>query len=337
MELYLDSADLNEIEEAFELGFLAGLTTTPTFMHRHGVTDIDGLILKLSNIVPVLQVEALGKSAEEIYAEAHRLINIGLDPKKSVFKIPVSLEGVKACKKLTDEDIMVNVHLVYTLQQAYMAMVAGATYICPLVGRMQDQGHDALSLVEQCVQAVNDYGYKSKIMFSSVRHPEHVKNAINIGVHTCTIPFKVIKALTENTLTSIGTSQFFEHTRLMTVKVIDAIDTAKNPIVSLDSSLSEALVKMTESGYGSVSVINDKGNLIGTFTDGDLRRLISKKGEVALQQKMGEFEYKDPITIDGNALLNDASDIFRKRKVDNIVVLEQQKVVGMIDIQDLNE
>ncbi len=140
MELYLDSADLKEIKEAFEPGFLAGLTTTPTFMHRHGVTDIDSLILELAKIVPVLQVEALGETLDEIYKEAHRLLDLGLDRQQTVFKIPVSLEGVKACKRLTNEGIMINVHLVYTLQQAYMAMTAGATYVCPLVGRLPGPG-----------------------------------------------------------------------------------------------------------------------------------------------------------------------------------------------------
>src|SRR5215510_14800358 len=100
MELYLDSADVKEIEEAFRLGYLDGLTTTPTFMHRDGVTDIDGLIVKLSKIVPVLQIEALGNTAEEVVAEAKRQLELGLDPKKTVFKIPVSLEGVKACRML---------------------------------------------------------------------------------------------------------------------------------------------------------------------------------------------------------------------------------------------
>ncbi|MFN7791474.1 MAG: transaldolase family protein, partial [Cyclobacteriaceae bacterium] len=194
MELYLDSADLKEIEEAFQLGFLNGLTTTPTFMHRGGVTDVDGLIVKLSKIVPVLQIEALGNTAEEVLAEAKRQLNLGLDPKKTVFKIPVSLEGVKACNMLRKEGLLVNVHLVYTLQQAYMAMHAGATYVCPLVGRLQDQGHDALDLVAQCVNAVDHYGYDTKIMFSSVRYAEHVRNAINIGVHTITAPWKVMKA-----------------------------------------------------------------------------------------------------------------------------------------------
>ena len=98
MELYLDSADLKEIEDAFKLGFLDGLTTTPTFMHRGGVTDVDALIVKLSKMVPVLQIEALGNTAEEVVKEAHRQLKLGLDPKKTVFKIPVSLEGVRALK-----------------------------------------------------------------------------------------------------------------------------------------------------------------------------------------------------------------------------------------------
>jgi TalC/MipB family fructose-6-phosphate aldolase len=334
MELYLDSADINEIREAFQLGFLAGLTTTPTFMHRHGIADVDGLILELAKIVPVLQVEALGKNAEEITAEAHRLVSIGLDPQKTVFKIPVSLEGVKACKKLTDAGLMVNVHLVYTIQQAYMAMAAGATYVCPLVGRLQDQGHDALSLVEQCVNAVNYYGYSSKIMFSSVRHPEHVRNAINIGVHTCTVPYKVIKMLTENVLTSIGTDQFFEHTRLMTVKVKEVLS-GKNPTVKMQDSVTDALLKMTESGLGCVSIINDNAELLGFFTDGDLRRKLQENGKDLLNKKMSDFEYKTPVSIQGEILLHDAATVFKKHNVDNLVVLNDKTVVGILDIQDV--
>ncbi len=102
----------------------------------------------------------------------------------------------------------------YTVQQAYIALSAGATYVCPLVGRLQDQGHDALSLIEQCVDAVENYAYPSKIMFSSVRHPEHVRNALNLGVHACTIPWKVMKQLAKNHFTEIGTKEFVDHTRL---------------------------------------------------------------------------------------------------------------------------
>lgn len=335
MELYLDSADLKEIEEAFQLGFLNGLTTTPTFMHRGGVTDVDGLIVKLSKIVPVLQIEALGNTANEILAEAKRQLNLGLDAKKTVFKIPVSLEGVKACNLLRKEGLLVNVHLIYTLQQAYMAMHAGATYVCPLVGRLQDQGHDALDLVDQCVGAVEHYGYDTKIMFSSVRHAEHVRNAINIGVHTITAPWKVLKALTDNNLTALGTQQFVEHTKLMTVRVKDVLN-SKNPIVSADTSVTDALVKMTEYGFGSITVTKD-GKVVGVFTDGDLRRKLQENGREILTKKIGEFQYKEPISIDSDALLNEAADLFKKTKVDTILVTESGKPIGMLDIQDLKD
>jgi hypothetical protein len=98
MELYLDSADIKEIDEAFKLGFLTGLTTTPTFMHRGGVTNIDKMILDLAKKVPILQVEALGETAEEVVKEAKRQLKMGLKKETTVFKIPVSLEGLRACK-----------------------------------------------------------------------------------------------------------------------------------------------------------------------------------------------------------------------------------------------
>lgn len=334
MELYLDSANLKEIEEGFKLGFLDGLTTTPTFMQREGITDIDGTIVKLSKMVPVLQIEALGNTAEDVKKEAIRQLNLGLDPKKTVFKIPVSLEGVRACDLLRKEGLMVNVHLVYTLQQAYMAMHAGASYVCPLVGRLQDQGHDALALVEQCVNAVDHYGYDTKIMFSSVRNSEHVRNAINLGVHTITVPLKVLKGLTDNNFTTVGTEQFLADTRLMTVRVKEAIN-AVNPIVAPGTNLKDAIVKMTEFGFGCVTVTNDDGSVRGIFTDGDLRRLLQKDGEHILDKKIGDLAHNSPISIDANALLNEASGIFKKAGVDNILVTENGKPIGMLDIQDL--
>ena len=336
MELYLDSANLKEIEEGFKLGFLDGLTTTPTFMQREGIMDIDSTIVKLSKMVPVLQIEALGNTAEDVVKEAHRQLDLGLDPKRTVFKIPVSLEGVRACNLLRKDGLMVNVHLVYTLQQAYMAMHAGASYVCPLVGRLQDQGHDALALVEQCVEAVHHYGYDTKIMFSSVRNSEHVRNAINIGVHTITVPLKILKGLTDNNFTTIGTEQFLSDTRLMTVRVKEAIN-GLNPLVNESSNLKDAIVKMTEYGFGCVTVINEDGSIKGVFTDGDLRRLLQKDGEHILDKKIGSLEYKTPISIDANALLNDANALFKKMNVDTILVTDNNKPFGMLDIQDLKK
>jgi transaldolase len=334
MELYLDSANLKEIEEGFKLGFLDGLTTTPTFMQKEGITDIDGTIVRLSKMVPVLQIEALGNTAEEILKEAKRQLNLGLDPARTVFKIPVSLEGVRACKMLRNEGLLVNVHLVYTLQQAYMAMQAGASYVCPLVGRLQDQGHDALALVEQCVDAVDYYGYDTKIMFSSVRNNEHVRNAINIGVHTITVPLKILKSLTENNFTMLGTEQFIRDTRLMTVKVREAVN-GVNPLVPSSTPLADAIVKMTEYGFGAITVINTDGSVKGVFTDGDLRRVLGSDGRDVLGKKMDAFKYNTPISIDADLLLNEAAGIFKKTNVDTLLVTSSGKPIGMLDIQDL--
>ena len=334
MELYLDSANLKEIEEGFKLGFLDGLTTTPTFMQREGITDIDGTIVKLSKIVPVLQIEALGDTAEDILKEAKRQLALGLDKNKTVFKIPVSLEGVRACKMLRNEGLLVNVHLVYTLKQAYMAMQAGATYVCPLVGRLQDQGHDALTLVEQCVDAVEYYGYDTKIMFSSVRTLEHVRNAINIGVHTITVPLKIMKQLTENNFTTVGTEQFIADTRLMTVRVKEAIN-GVNPLVQADTNITDAIVKMTEFGFGAITVVNKDNSVLGMFTDGTLRRIISEKGRDVLQKELSDLTYNVPISVEAGALLNEAAGIFKRTNVDTLLVLDNGKPIGILDIQDM--
>jgi TalC/MipB family fructose-6-phosphate aldolase len=334
MELYLDSVDFKEIEAALDFGFIKGLTTTPTFMHRHGITDIDGAIVKLSGMVPELQVEALGNTPDAILAEAERLLGLPLE-REPVFKVPISNEGVKACKRLTDKGHRVNVHLIYTLNQAYMAMEAGAAFICPLAGRMQDQGHDAIQLYEQCVDVIDRYGYESKVMFSSVRHAEHVRQAMLAGVHVCTMPFSVMKNLCENTLTALGTAQFREHTALMTMRVKDVIRDS-NPVCETSETLSSAMVKMTESRLGTVTLVDRSGEVAGVFTDGDLRRKLQSSGRTILDKKLSEIGFStSPITVDREALLNDAVRIFKKNEVDSIIVVDGKKPVGVLDVQDL--
>jgi transaldolase len=335
MELYLDSVDFKEIEAALDYGFIKGLTTTPTFMHRHGITDIDGAILKLSKMVPELQVEALGDTPDEIVAEAERLVGLGLDTSKTVFKVPISNEGVKACSRLRGRGYKVNVHLIYTLNQAYMAMEAGASFICPLAGRMQDQGHDAIQLFEQCVDVIDRYGYDSKVMFSSVRHAEHVRQAMLTGVHVCTMPFSVMKNLCENTLTALGTAQFREHTALMTMRVKDVIRQS-NPVCETGETLSSAMVKMTESRLGLVTLVDSKGAVAGVFTDGDLRRKLQSGGRAILDQSLATIGFsKTPLTIDRESLLNDAVKAFKKAELDSIVVVDGNRPVGVLDVQDL--
>jgi TalC/MipB family fructose-6-phosphate aldolase len=335
MKLYLDSVDIAEIREAFELGFLAGLTTTPPFMHRHGITDIDAAIVQLSGIVPELQVEALGETYDEIIGAAHRLLELPL-ARPPVFKVPVSNVGVRACAALRREGHRVNVHLVYTLNQAYMAMAAGASFVCPLAGRLQDQGHDAVALVEQCVDLVHRYGYETEIMFSSVRHPDHIRQALMAGAHVCTVPWSVMKRLNDNVLTDLGTSQFFEHTRAMTQRVGEIIS-RRNPTVPRTARLMEALIAMTESRLGAATIVDDGGAVAGIITDGDVRRALQAKGRGVLDAPVGEIVERahPPVTIGLRALLNEAVKLVRQHEIDNVIVVDGDRPVGLLDVQDL--
>lgn len=334
MDLYLDSVDFKEIEAALEFGFVKGLTTTPTFMHRHGITDIDGAIVKLSKMVPELQVEALGETLDEILAEADRILSLPL-ARPPVFKVPICNAGVKACRRLTDKGHRVNVHLIYTLNQAYMALEAGAAFVCPLAGRLQDQGHDAIALFEQCVDVIERYGYGAKVMFSSVRYPEHVRQALLSGVHVCTMPFGVMSHLCDNALTTVGTAQFREHTQLMTLKVGDVIR-SENPVCAPADTLTTAMVKMTESRLGAVTLVGEDGRVAGVFTDGDLRRRLQEHGREILDETLAQIGFSHtPVTVARTALLNDAVRLFKEAQVDTIIVVDGDKPAGLLDIQDI--
>lgn len=334
MELYLDSADFKEIESAFKLGFLAGLTTTPTFMQREGVLDVDTTIVQLADIVPVLQIEALGHTAEEIVAEAKRQEALGLDRARTVYKIPISMEGARACKMLRSEGFLVNLHLVYTLQQAYIAMAAGATYVCPLVGRLQDQGSDALGLVAAIVDMKLQHGYDTKIMFSSVRHLEHVRNAIELGVDTITVPWKVMQQMTYNHLTQLGTDQFYVDNRKVSTTVAQAmrqVDVCLSP----SASVQDALVHMTKGGFGAV-VLTDEGRPVGMFTDGDIRRWLQSEAKPSMDQTLSSIcPPSNPAWIQSTAKLSEAEKRFAEAKVDQLVVIEDGRVLGLLDVQDL--
>ena len=156
----------------------------------------------------------------------------------------------------------------------------------------------------------------------------------NIGVHVCTVPWKVMKQFTSNHFTEVGISQFVEHTKLMTVTV-KAVLSNKKATVSQNATITDALVQMTATGFGCVAVLDDTEKLVGTFTDGDLRRLIENEGEHAVTKNLGDLSFNPPITIQGEELLHKASEIFREKGVDNLIVLHDDEVVSQIDIQDL--
>jgi CBS domain-containing protein len=172
-------------------------------------------------------------------------------------------------------------------------------------------------------------------MFSSVRHAEHVRQAMLTGVHVCTMPFSVMKNLCENTLTTLGTAQFREHTALMTMSVKDVIRES-NPTCETNDTLASAMVKMTESRLGTVTLVDGKGQVAGIFTDGDLRRKLQSGGRSILDKKLADIGFTTtPVTIDAAALLNEAVKVFKSKALDSIIVVDGKKPVGVLDVQDL--
>lgn len=209
MELYLDTVKIEDVKAACKLGIIDGVTTTPTFMRREGIDNPDSTILEIASMVPVIQIEALGRTKKEIINEVTRLETLGLSRDKTVYKIPMANVGISACSELVKGGFKVNLHLVYTLQQAYLAMKAGATYVCPLIGRLQDQGIDGLEVIKSFVEMKRKYKFNSEIMFSSVRNSGHIRSAIEAGADVCTIPWSIMEELASNSLTELHTEDFY--------------------------------------------------------------------------------------------------------------------------------
>ena len=335
MELYLESHDLKEIEEAFKSGIPSGLTTSPGFIQRSTISDETALIQKLSSLASVIQIDAIGEKSETIVHEAHRLMSLGISPDSIVLRIPVSMEGIKACRILSKEGIQINIQSIFTLQQAYVAMQAGAAYVSIPAGKLQDHGYDSSALLEQSISCAKKYNYQTKIMITEVRSAEHVRNAINLGVHAIALPWKIIKGLTENDYSNQSNQQFFESNRFLTTLVKDVLRDI-NPQVKLSDTILDAVVQMSQGGLGAVAVLNKQSEVIGVFTDGDLRRLLQGDGKDILTMKLSDLKFKQPISIEANAYLKDAAQILKDKRIDNLLVMESGKLIGMLDIQDLN-
>jgi TalC/MipB family fructose-6-phosphate aldolase len=334
MELFIDSVRFDEISAAAELGFVEGATTTPTFMYRDGVKDVNGVIVELAKL-PVRQVhvEVLGNGVDEMIVEAERLASLPGMRDKACFKIPVTWDGCRAARRLTDAGYRVNLHLVYTLNQAYMAALSGAAYICMLVGRLEDQGMEPWGAIEETAQMLSRYGFASKLMVASVRTPDHVRRAVRCGAHTVTVPWKILRMLPENLVTGRGIEDFTTHARMSSLTARQLLR-SDNPVVHDGATVAEAAIQMTRSRLGAISVVNGDGTLIGILTDGDLRRSVDHAKLGA--EPVGQLMSRAPKAIPEDTILSEVVDTMRKAQVDNLVVVDGNgRPVGMIDIQDL--
>jgi transaldolase len=205
MKFFIDTANIDEIKEAAALGVLDGVTTNPSLVSKEG-KDFRKLLDEILKIVdgPV-SAEVISTDYEGMLKEGRDLAKIH---KNIVVKIPLIKEGLKACKTLTSEGIKVNVTLCFSPNQAILAAKAGATYISPFVGRLDDISTSGMDLISQIVQIYRNYNYKTEVLVASVRHPLHVVEAALIGADVCTIPFDVIKKMFNHPLTDIGLEKF---------------------------------------------------------------------------------------------------------------------------------
>ena len=207
MEIFIDTADVSEIREAAEMGVIDGVTTNPSLVAKTGKKFEDVLreIVKITD-GPV-SAEVISTDSEGMIKEAEKLAKVG---KNIVIKIPMIAEGLKAVKSLTKAGIKTNVTLVFTPLQAMFAAKAGATYVSPFVGRLDDITHYGMDIVEDIVTIFDNYEFDTKVLVASIRTPLHVLDAARMGADVATLPFRVIKQLISHPLTDKGLDLFLK-------------------------------------------------------------------------------------------------------------------------------
>ena len=207
MQFFLDTADVKEIEQGLAWGMVDGVTTNPSLIAKQGRPYL-GTLREIAQLVgeerPV-SGEVLATDYDTMLAEARTLA--GLAP-NVVVKVPLIPEGLRLVRTLTDEGIRTNVTLCFSANQALLAAKAGATYISPFVGRLDDVGHDGMDLIEQSVVLYRNYDFDTKVLVASVRSPLHVERGALIGAEVATIPFKVLEQLYKHPLTDNGLNAF---------------------------------------------------------------------------------------------------------------------------------
>jgi transaldolase len=206
MKFFIDTANIEEIKKAKDLGMLDGVTTNPTLIAREG-GNFEDLVKEICQIVnngPV-SAEVISTRAEDIVKEARHLAKLA---DNIVVKIPMISEGIKAVKTLSEENIHTNVTLVFSPLQALIAAKAGATFVSPFIGRLDDISSVGIGIVEDIVAIYDNYGFQTEVIVASIRNPVHVLDAALIGAHIATIPYKVLIQLTEHPLTKVGLEKF---------------------------------------------------------------------------------------------------------------------------------
>jgi transaldolase len=207
MEIFIDSADLDEIRDVADMGVIDGVTTNPSLIAKVG-RPLKDVIVDICKIVDgPISAEVLATDYEGIVREGRELAK--LHP-NVVVKVPLIADGLKAVKTFTSEGIKTNVTLCFSVTQGLLAAKAGATYISPFIGRVDDISGDGMDLIEQLVTCYGNYGYRTKVLAASIRHPRHVVECLMLGAHVGTLPRDVILRLVQHPLTDLGLARFLE-------------------------------------------------------------------------------------------------------------------------------
>jgi transaldolase len=211
MKFFIDTANLNEIKEAHSIGILDGVTTNPSLIAREGISGREAFEKHIKAVCELVQApvsaEVLSVDSAGMIAEARALSHID---SHVVVKIPMTLQGLKAVRTLSEEGIQTNVTLIFSPLQALAAAKAGASYVSPFVGRLDDIAHEGMELVEQIIDIYSNYLFETEIIVASIRNPLHVLTAAKMGADIATIPFNVIEQLTKHPLTDIGIEKFMK-------------------------------------------------------------------------------------------------------------------------------
>ncbi len=211
MKFFIDTANLADIREAQDMGILDGVTTNPSLMAKEGITGKDNVMRHYKQICDIVEgdvsAEVLGTTFDEMVREGEELAELD---ENIVVKVPMIKDGIKAIKYFTEKGIRTNCTLVFSAGQALLAAKAGATYVSPFVGRLDDISTDGVALIEQIVTIYRNYGYTTEVLAASVRHPMHLVQCAEIGADVMTGPLSVIKALLNHPLTDIGLAKFLE-------------------------------------------------------------------------------------------------------------------------------
>ncbi|MGQ9587787.1 MAG: fructose-6-phosphate aldolase [Thermoplasmata archaeon] len=207
MKIFIDTANLEQIKEVNSWGILDGVTTNPTLVAKEGC-DFSSRIEEICKVVDgPISAEAVSMDAEGMIKEARELSKMH---KNIVVKIPMTDEGLKAVKVLSKEGVKTNVTLVFSPNQALLAAKAGATYVSPFIGRLDDISHDGMDILRQIVTVLKNYGFKTQVIAASIRHPVHVTEAALAGAHVATVPYDVLKKMLRHNLTDEGIQKFLK-------------------------------------------------------------------------------------------------------------------------------